>query len=123
MKRIKKICLIIICALCIGVEQEVLAITELEGNLYALSAVLMDGESGRVLYEKESNVKRPMASTTKIMTCIIALEYGDLNSLVGITESIKEKLDWARHFYDMSSLEDNKSNDKQKQKRKKQLKK
>ena len=45
----------------------------------------------------------------------------DLNSLVGITESIKEKLDWVRHFYDMSSLEDNKSNDKQKQKRKKQL--
>lgn len=86
MKRIKKICLIIICALCIGVEQEVLAITELEGNLYALSAVLMDGESGRVLYEKESNVKRPMASTTKIMTCIIALEYGDLNSLVEVSK-------------------------------------
>ncbi len=48
------------------------------GNLYALSAVLLDGESGRVLYEKEGQVQRPMASTTKIMTCILVLENGNL---------------------------------------------
>ena len=42
-------------------------------NLYALSAVLLDGESGRVLYEKEGQVPRPMASTTKIMTCILVM--------------------------------------------------
>lgn len=47
-------------------------------NLYALSAVLLDGESGRVLYEKEGQVPRPMASTTKIMTCILVLENGNL---------------------------------------------
>ena len=45
------------------------------GQLYARSAVLMDGDSGRVLYGKEADVPRPMASTTKIMTCILALEY------------------------------------------------
>lgn len=44
------------------------------GSLYALSAVLMDGDSGRVLYEKEGDTARPMASTTKVMTCILALE-------------------------------------------------
>lgn len=44
------------------------------GNLYALSAVLMDADSGRVLYEKEGDTARPMASTTKVMTCILALE-------------------------------------------------
>ena len=44
-------------------------------NLYARSAVLIDADSGRVLFEKEADVIRPMASTTKIMTCIIALEY------------------------------------------------
>lgn len=44
------------------------------GNLYALSAVLMDADSGRVLYEKEGETARPMASTTKVMTCILALE-------------------------------------------------
>lgn len=44
-------------------------------NLYARSAVLMDADSGRVLYGKAEETVRPMASTTKIMTCIVALEY------------------------------------------------
>lgn len=48
------------------------------GSLYALSAVLMDGESGRILYGKNENEKRAMASTTKIMTCILVLENGGL---------------------------------------------
>lgn len=47
------------------------------GSLYALSAVLMDGDSGRVLFEKNGEEKRPMASTTKIMTCILILENGN----------------------------------------------
>ena len=45
-------------------------------GLYALSAVLMDGDSGRVLFEKNGEEQRPMASTTKIMTCILVLESG-----------------------------------------------
>ena len=45
-------------------------------KLYAQSAVLMDADSGRILYEKEGEKILPMASTTKIMTCILALEYG-----------------------------------------------
>ena len=45
----------------------------------------------------------------------------DLDSLIGITESIKEKLDWVRKFYDMSGLEDEKKTNKQKNKSKKQL--
>ena len=44
-------------------------------QLYARSAVLLDGKSGRVLYGKEADTIRPMASTTKIMTCILALEF------------------------------------------------
>ena len=35
----------------------------------------MDADSGRVLFGKDADVVRPMASTTKIMTCILALEY------------------------------------------------
>lgn len=46
-------------------------------KLYAQSAVLMDGSTGRVLYAKGQDIIRPMASTTKIMTCILALELGD----------------------------------------------
>lgn len=43
-------------------------------NLYARSAILMDADSGRILYGKDEQNVMPMASTTKIMTCIIALE-------------------------------------------------
>ena len=43
-------------------------------DLYALSAVLMDGDSGRILFEKSGDTPRPNASTTKVMTCILALE-------------------------------------------------
>lgn len=51
--------------------------TEQELQLYAQAAVLMDGDSGRILYGKNETERRPMASTTKIMTCILALEQGD----------------------------------------------
>lgn len=46
-------------------------------TLYAKAAVLMDADSGRILYEKNAQEVLPMASTTKIMTCILALEYGN----------------------------------------------
>ena len=65
-----------------GAVQMVPALVEMkekeEGpeNLYALSAVLMDGDSGRILYEKEGYKPRANASTTKVMTCILALEKG-----------------------------------------------
>ena len=55
------------------------------GNLYALSAVLMDGDSGRVLYQKSGNTPRPNASTTKVMTCILALENGKGDDYVKVS--------------------------------------
>lgn len=51
-------------------------------EIYAQSAVLMDAESGRVLFEKNGTDRKAMASTTKIMTCIIALEKGNLEEVV-----------------------------------------
>lgn len=54
-------------------------------QLYAQSAVLMDGKSGRILWEQNGDTVRPMASTTKIMTCILALE-GGLGEADKITE-------------------------------------
>ncbi len=58
-------------------------------NCYALdisasSAVLIDGELGVIIYEKNADVRRTMASTTKIMTAICALEEGNLNQKVKI---------------------------------------
>lgn len=61
--------------------------TEGPGNLYALSAVLMDGDSGRVLYEKDGYVARPNASTTKVMTCILALEKGSGDDYVMVSKN------------------------------------
>lgn len=55
------------------------------GNLYALSAVLMDADSGRVLYEKDGETARPNASTTKVMTCILALENASGDDYVTIS--------------------------------------
>ncbi len=54
-------------------------------QLYAQSAVLMDADSGRVLFEKNGYEQMPMASTTKIMTCILALENGNLEDEVIIS--------------------------------------
>lgn len=54
-------------------------------DLYALSACLMDADSGRVLYEKNGYEVRAMASTTKIMTLIIALEYGNMEDVVTVS--------------------------------------
>ncbi len=56
-----------------------------ESSLYAKAAVLMDADSGRVLYGKNETEVLPMASTTKIMTCILALEYGNMDEAVMVT--------------------------------------
>lgn len=55
-------------------------------NLYGLSALLMDAESGEVLYEKNGNTPMAVASTTKILTCILAIEECQLDEIVTISE-------------------------------------
>ena len=55
-------------------------------RIHALSAVLMDGDTGRILYGKEQNQVRAMASTTKIMTAIIILENCEPNEEVLVSE-------------------------------------
>lgn len=45
----------------------------------AKGAVVIDGGSGRVLYEKDCDARLPMASTTKIMTALLTLEQPDLD--------------------------------------------
>ncbi len=50
----------------------------------AKSFVLMDAESGRILLEKESGRSLPIASTTKIMTALVALERGSLGDVVRV---------------------------------------
>lgn len=53
----------------------------------AKAAVVMDVNTGRVLYEKNQNIKLPMASTTKIMTTLVAIEYGRLDDIVKVSRN------------------------------------
>lgn len=59
--------------------------TPADPSLHALSAILMDADSGRILYSKDGDTPMAMASTTKIMTCIIALEYGKPDDIVTVS--------------------------------------
>lgn len=53
-------------------------------GLSAESYILIDGNTGRVLYERDAHRKMPMASTTKIMTALVALEEGSVEDKVTI---------------------------------------
>ena len=57
-----------------------------EPTVAAHGAILMDAKTGRVLWEKNSGNPMAMASTTKIMTAIIALENGNLEDVVTISQ-------------------------------------
>ncbi|WP_066635311.1 D-alanyl-D-alanine carboxypeptidase family protein [Desulfolucanica intricata] len=54
-------------------------------QITADSAILMDIQTGQILFEKNAFEKRPPASTTKILTALLALEGGDLNQLVTVS--------------------------------------
>lgn len=56
-------------------------------ELHALSAVLMDGDSGRVLYEKGGKTPLANASTTKVLTCIVALESSPGDDYVQVSQN------------------------------------
>lgn len=62
-------------------------------QLYARSAALMDASSGRILFQKDGNKKMPMASTTKIMTCIVILEHASLDDIVTISANAAKQPD------------------------------
>ena len=76
---------ILTCALLFGITSY--AKEEEPKQLYAQSAVLMDADSGRVLFEKNGYEQKAMASTTKIMTCILALEKGKPDQIVTVSEN------------------------------------
>lgn len=68
-----------------GTEIAEVSVTDGDLQLYAKNAVLIDGETGDTLYEKSADEHRPNASTTKILTCILALECGNLEDTVAVS--------------------------------------
>ena len=84
----KKVIAIIICLVILFTyPAKILAAQEppKETELFAKAAVLMDGDSGRVLYSKNGSEALANASTTKILTCIIALENCDLEQIAEVS--------------------------------------
>lgn len=67
-----------------SIEYPVLPVLRDVGGVSAKSAVLIDANSGQVLYEKDASVRLPMASTTKIMTALCALELADADTLITV---------------------------------------
>lgn len=57
-------------------------------NIYVSGqhAVLMEETTGRVIFEKRAHERQPVASITKVMTAIVALEYGTLSDKVKVSE-------------------------------------
>ena len=51
----------------------------------ASAAILVDVDSGRVLYEQNADAKMRIASTTKILTALVAIREGDLSDVVTVS--------------------------------------
>ena len=54
------------------------------GTLLASEAILMDYDTGTILYEKNAEGEMPMASTTKIMTALVAIQAGNLDQMITV---------------------------------------
>lgn len=54
-------------------------------QLSAAAAILMDADSGEVLYEKDAARRMRIASTTKIMTALVVLEHARLTDTITVT--------------------------------------
>ncbi|MET3696165.1 D-alanyl-D-alanine carboxypeptidase [Bacillus oleivorans] len=83
MHKIKKVVLLLFCFILL---MNVFAIEAKALSVSAYSAILIDQDTGRVLYEKRAHEKRRIASITKIMTAILAIESGKLNETVTVSE-------------------------------------
>lgn len=83
----KFVTLLLVCCLCWHLPMRCNAEgIEEPDQLYALSACLMDAESGRILFEKNGQERRANASTTKVLTLIITLERAELQDVVTVSD-------------------------------------
>lgn len=79
MKYLTILIMVFVCAIPVGAEELPL--------VSAKSAVVLEYTGGTVVYAKNAEERLPMASTTKIMTALVALEIGSLSDIVTIGPS------------------------------------
>lgn len=78
MRRVIAVLLSVVFIICPGTECHAIS---------AHSAIVIDAVSGRVLYAHNPDARMGMASTTKIMTAVTALENADLNSVATVSKN------------------------------------
>ena len=59
-----------------------------EADVSAESAIVINADTNEIIFEKNSSEKKSMASTTKIMTCLLAVESGRISEKVTVTGKI-----------------------------------
>ncbi len=82
--RHKKIIIIILSIILLLPAANAYAEIEEDISIKAKAAIAIDNTTGRILYEYNADEKLPMASTTKIMTAILAIEKSNLNDYVEV---------------------------------------
>ena len=86
---LKKTISLFLCVLFFSLLFPVSVWADVQLQISAKSAVLINADNGQLLFAKNENDKRPMASTTKIMTALITLETAAVdNKIVTITDSM-----------------------------------
>lgn len=81
----KKINVILIVVFMINIFSNVVYAKSI--NVDAKAAIVMDSKSKIVLFEKNAEMIIPMASTTKIMTALVVIKYGNLDKIVTISKN------------------------------------
>ena len=74
-------------------SQEVIVSADPSFTVAAKAALLIDLNTGRTVYEQDADVRVYPASLTKIMTCLLALENGNLSDVITVDESALSGLD------------------------------
>lgn len=78
-------------------------------DISALSSTAFDPDTGQILFNKDIDTKRPIASITKLMSALVVLETYDLDEVITVSrENIPEDLDWQLELVqgDKISVED-----------------
>ena len=81
-----------LCPVCSAAEELLEPIFDADFTVNAKAAMLIDLNNGRVIYEQNADEVVYPASLTKIMTCLIALERGNLSDMVTVSEGALENL-------------------------------
>lgn len=100
MKKTTAFCLIFL--ILIALAGTALAAPEYQGEVSPNAVMLLDAATGKVIYEKNADEQIRPASTTKILTCIVALENSNMDDIV----KVGPEGDWTGSGYSLLGTKD-----------------